>query len=60
MAEAGSSVHAAASQQHVTIKSPLERKQDVFDSEDFEPTKFINQIYPDGKHGMAWATCCVA
>lgn len=48
MAEAGSSVHTAASQQqHVIIKSPLERKQDVFDSEDFEPTKFINQIYPD-------------
>ncbi len=34
---------------NITIKSPFERKTDVFDSEDFEPIKFINQIYPDGK-----------
>lgn len=36
-------------QQTITIiKSPLDRKQDIFDAADFEPTKFINQIYPDG------------
>ena len=32
----------------VTLRSPYQRKADVFDSEDFEPAKFINQIYPDG------------
>jgi hypothetical protein len=33
---------------NVTLKSPFVRKTDVFDSEDFDPTKFVNQIYPDG------------
>eukprot|EP00775_Hariotina_reticulata_P007996 gene7996-8194_t len=32
---------------NVTLKSPFVRKTDVFDSEDFDPTKFVNQIYPD-------------
>jgi hypothetical protein len=49
MAEAGSTGQPAAQQQAIILKTPLERKQDVFDSEDFEPTKFINQIYPDGQ-----------
>lgn len=48
MAEAGTTAQ-PAQQQTIILKSPLDRKQDVFDSEDFDPTKFINQIYPDGK-----------
>lgn len=32
----------------ITLKSPFQRKTDVFDAEDFDPTKFVNQIYPDG------------
>ena len=32
----------------VVLKSPFGRKQDVFDSEDFNPVKLINQLYPDG------------
>eukprot|EP00879_Flechtneria_rotunda_P008030 GHRR01008412.1.p1 GENE.GHRR01008412.1~~GHRR01008412.1.p1 ORF type:complete len:961 (+),score=374.37 GHRR01008412.1:225-3107(+) len=31
----------------VTLKSPFQRKTDVFDSEEFDPVKFVNQIYPD-------------
>lgn len=38
-------------QQTLVIRSPLDRKQDVFDAADFDPTKFINQIYPDGRLG---------
>jgi hypothetical protein len=34
---------------NVTLKGPFTRKTDVFDSDDFEPIKFINQIYPDGE-----------
>ena len=30
----------------VVIKPP--RKTDVFDAEDFDAVKFMNQIYPDG------------
>jgi hypothetical protein len=47
MAEAGSTTQ-PAQQQTIIIKSPLERQPDVFDTPDFDPTKFINQIYPDG------------
>jgi hypothetical protein len=32
----------------LVLKSPFQRKKDVFDAEDFQPVKFINQIYPDG------------
>lgn len=32
----------------IQLKSPFQRKQDVFDAPDFDPVKFINQIYPDG------------
>ncbi len=48
MADTGSS-SGAGQQMVINIKSPLERKQDVFDSEDFDANKFINQIYPDGE-----------
>jgi hypothetical protein len=34
------------------IRAPGVRKQDVFDAEDFEATKFVNQIYPDGAHSI--------
>jgi hypothetical protein len=47
MAEAGSTKQ-PAQQQTIIIKSPLERQPDVFDTPDFDSTKFINQIYPDG------------
>jgi hypothetical protein len=30
------------------LKSPFQRKKDVFDAEDFQAVRFINQIYPDG------------
>lgn len=52
-AAAGSSSAPAQQQQQQTlvIRSPLDRKQDVFDAADFDPTKFINQIYPDGRLG---------
>lgn len=35
----------------ITLKSPFQKKTDVFDSEDFDPVKFVNQIYPDGMYG---------
>lgn len=49
---------------NIIIKSPFQRKQDVFDAEDFQPPKFINQIYPDGAlrvvpHIDRAALCCV-
>ena len=31
----------------MTFKLPSERKADAFDKEDFDATKFINQMYPD-------------
>ena len=31
----------------ITLKLPSERKEDVFDKDDFDATKFINQMYPD-------------
>jgi hypothetical protein len=53
MSESGSTVEAAVTQAGsaatVTLKSPFQRKTDVFDSEDFDPVKFVNQIYPDGE-----------
>ncbi len=36
-------------QRTITLTLPSERKKDIFDSEDFDAIKFINQIYPDGK-----------
>jgi hypothetical protein len=48
MADPASS-SSAGQQTIINIKSPLERKQDVFDTEDFDANKFINQIYPDGE-----------
>lgn len=47
---ADQTAHGAAEHRSITLKSPYQRKQDVFDSDDFEPIKFINQIYPDGEH----------
>lgn len=44
---------------NVTLKSPFVRKTDVFDSEDFDPTKFVNQIYPDGNAAPEWSKCWV-
>jgi hypothetical protein len=59
MSESGSGVQAAVTQPDsaatVTLKSPFQRKTDVFDSEDFDPVKFVNQIYPDGElHITSW------
>lgn len=31
----------------LTFKLPSERKEDAFDKDDFDVTKFINQMYPD-------------
>jgi hypothetical protein len=51
----------------VQLKSPYQRRQDVFDAPDFDPVKFINQIYPDGglgaphaRHGGTVAACRLA
>jgi hypothetical protein len=61
MSESGSAVQAAVTQPGsaatVTLKSPFQRKTDVFDSEDFDPVKFVNQIYPDGEHHVASSGC---
>lgn len=50
----GGSEGAASPQQEqdkpvVLLRSPFERKKDVFDAEDFEAVKLINQLYPDGE-----------
>ena len=31
----------------MNLTLPSERKEDVFDKEDFDATRFINQMYPD-------------
>jgi hypothetical protein len=49
MADTASTSSSGQQQTIINIKSPLERKQDVFDTEDFDANKFINQIYPDGE-----------
>jgi hypothetical protein len=36
----------------MVLRSPFQRKQDVFDSEDFSAVKLINQLYPDGADGV--------
>mmetsp|Transcript_28777 Transcript_28777/g.63416 ORF Transcript_28777/g.63416 Transcript_28777/m.63416 type:complete len:903 (+) Transcript_28777:134-2842(+) len=41
------SVHALQEQVEIKFQLPSERKTDVFDKEDFDAIKFINQIYPD-------------
>ena len=41
--------HAVEVHAPLTLSLPSERKPDVFDSEDFDAVKFINQIYPDGR-----------
>jgi hypothetical protein len=46
---------AASLAKTISIKSPLNRKTDVFDTEDFDAVKFINQIYPDGGRASAAA-----
>nr|ADI46829.1 VPS53Bf [Volvox carteri f. nagariensis] len=33
--------------QPTTLKMPSRKRADLFDSEDFDPTKLINQLYPD-------------
>ena len=42
---------ARAPQQEVVLRSPFERKRDVFDAEDFDAVKLINKLYPDGEAG---------
>nr|BCL66141.1 hypothetical protein [Volvox africanus] len=38
----------ASMQRHPTIlRMPSRKRADLFDSEDFDPTKLINQLYPD-------------
>lgn len=58
MAESAHNAHGGANppeqQQTIIIKTPPERKLDVFDSEDFDATRFINQIYPDGEQRSRW------
>lgn len=48
MAEAAGAAAGPQLGRSITLKSPFQRKTDVFDSEDFDPVKFVNQIYPDG------------
>lgn len=52
MSELGTAAQGTNQPGSINLKSPFQRKTDVFDSEDFDPTKFVNQIYPDGKHAM--------
>jgi hypothetical protein len=53
--DAGASGEAAGSSpaKEIVLSTPFQRKKDVFDAEDFQPAKFINQIYPDGARGRA-------
>lgn len=41
-------------QRQITLTLPSERRADVFDAEDFDAIKFINQIYPDGVLDASW------
>jgi hypothetical protein len=49
--DAGPSGAGSSAQQgkkDIILNTPFQRKKDVFDADDFQPIKFINQIYPDG------------
>lgn len=45
-------------QRQITLTLPSERRADVFDAEDFDAIKFINQIYPDGVLDASWLHAC--
>jgi hypothetical protein len=46
--DAGPSGAGTPADKPIVLKSPFQRKPDVFDNEDFQPVKLLNQIYPDG------------
>jgi hypothetical protein len=39
---------ASAQRQPTILRLPSQKRADLFDSEEFDPVKLINQLYPDG------------
>lgn len=58
MEPANKQAEAEGSPGQFLFRLPSERKPDIFDREDFQAIKFINQIYPDGTSWPATFSGC--